>query len=162
MPHTRRRTNKRGKGLIQSGKSNVFYVVDIVGWSWSAAFGLWEVPGTAGKSYHDLRHLKVDGRFIQPAQFFGVEANFTFVPDERLNRENRGEAQPRSIGRLRLSEPVRALVSIPSDVVPCLLTMLCAEQFKYLVLSGAPARNRQSDLLFFSFETKFDIESVPQ
>jgi hypothetical protein len=162
MIHTRKRTNKPTKRLNKAVKSNVFYVVDIIRWSWGASFGLLEVPVNSGKSYHDLRHLKLCGRFIQPPQLSGVEANFTLVPDERLNRENENKAQLSSIGRLNLREEASALVSIPADILPCFLTMLCANQFKYVVLSGAPPRNRQANLYFLSFEMQIDNEDFKE
>ncbi|WP_404292127.1 hypothetical protein ACD578_07830 [Microvirga sp. RSM25] len=158
MAETRKRTMKRSQRPNQAVQSNVYYVAEIVKWSWGASFGLWEEPGKVGKSYHGIRHLKLCGRFVQPSQLSETEVQFTFVPDERLNRENQALAQLSSIGRLSLRAEAIGLVSIPADVLPCLLTMLCANQFKFLVLRGTPPRNHQVNLHFLSFEMQINSE----
>ena len=156
-----------GKARVSRKKSkrrveeHVYYVVEILGWEWSFMFGVSNAPDISGGPYDDYRHLKIEGRLIRPSRLRDRSVELVFLPDERLDRENRQNDRPMLVGHLSFHGSPNALMSMPADALPSVLAMLIAAKFKYVVLHGSVLRYRQTDLQSFRFEMQISDEDLP-
>ena len=162
----RKTSSRKGKAVHRRKpkrrtSDHVYYVVEIVGWDWSLMFGVSNAPHISGGPYDDYRHLKIQGRLIRPSRLQGRSLELIFLPDERLNREHRQNDRPTLIGHLSFHGQPNALMSIPADALPSLLSILTAEKFRFVVLHGSVLRYRQTDLQSFRFEMQIDDEDLP-
>jgi hypothetical protein len=151
-------SRKKSKRRVEK---HVYYVVEILGWEWSFMFGVSNAPQISGGPYDDYRHLMVHGKLIRPTRLQERSLELNLLPDERLNKEHRQNDHPTLIGHLSFHGRPSALMSVPADALPTLLTMLIAEKFKYVVLHGSALRYRQTDLQSLRFEMQIDEEDLP-
>lgn len=143
---------RRGRKPAQS--EAVWYVIAIEGWDWRFSFGV-EWRKDSADPYSDYRHLKLRGKMIRPLETKanGAEAAIVLVPWLTLNEGHREKHNPTSVGSLHFYRgQVEGGLSVPADVVPSLLTMLAANQFRYLTLEGTKAHYGQVEIKSYSFD----------
>jgi len=159
-PAKQKRTRRR-KRRRKPHNEPVYYVMQIESWDWSLSFGVSQSKHF-DDPYMDYRHLELNGRLLQPTNIKANMAEAILIPDKNLNEENRQQHQPKSVGSLNLSDgKLRALLSIPQDVLDTILQMLAAERFKYIVITGDKLHYRQAMVKSFRLECELDEDDLP-
>lgn len=127
------------------------YVVEIERWEWDFSFGV-SRHKDQGDPYHDYRHLKVWGQLTRPSRMKSKEAEVVFVPSQDLNEGKRERLTPTQVGRIQFYRgKMDGGLSMPSDVLPSLLTVLSAGRIRYLMLEGGKARYGNADITDYAF-----------
>jgi hypothetical protein len=156
---TKRKTNAKPKGEAK----DEYLVVPIERWSWGFSYGLDAVSGYRPGSRSDFRHLNVFGQFLRPRRLAGPRVELTFVrSDPPEKTDSPPLVIPDHIGSL-WSDPPRsrylAVLSMPSDVLPSLLTVLAADRLRYVVMVGVQRSPRDIDVREYRFV--MDDEDLP-
>lgn len=139
----------------------IYYVIEIADWEWGFMFGVNNMPRW-DDPYSDFRHLILAGTLLRPVATKTQSVQLTLMPDERLNREARQRNSPTQVGSIRLYRgQFEALLPIPADVLPPVLTMLTAGLLKFAVLTGEKLRYGHSSVRNFRLEMKLNSEDLP-
>lgn len=128
------------KRVLKQSERPVDYILLIRRWDWSYSFGLNSVKWDQDP-YMEFRHLTILGEFVAPRALNGHEAEFTVIPDERLNEAVRikNRTEPLAVGslaRIRGGGGYRGFLSLPKDALGQWLSMLVAERFQFIVGHG--------------------------
>ena len=139
----------------------VFYVVEIEGWEWSYSFGV-NRSRHVEDPYLEFRHLEIHGKLLRPQIVKAETVELVLMPDQRLNEANRQRNKPRGVGSLNLYKgELRALVSIPVDVLDPILQTLIAERLKFAVMDGTRLRYRQGLITHLRLDEALDEDDLP-
>jgi len=154
-PKSRKRRTRKPRGEV------VFYVVEIESWDWSFWFGVSNMPELDGP-FDDYRHLNMLGRMIRPAKYAGQQIRVSFLPNENLNPDRREKLKPKAIGGITTRKgDLSAVLSMPADVLPALLTMAMADRLHYLTMDGEKPRYGQGELKSFRLDMTYDEDGLP-
>lgn len=162
MTKALRTTPKRKKRRTDKPSNEiVFYVVEIESWDWSFWFGVSNMPEYDGP-YDDYRHLNIFGKVLRPQKYAGEQIRVSFLPNEHLNRGQREKSDPIAIGSIEARKgKMSAVVSMPADVLPALLTMATADQLRYIVMDGEKPRYGHGSLKSFRLDMTYDEDDLP-
>ena len=154
-------TARKKRARRKPRAENIYYVVEVDEWDWSFWFGVSNMPDWSGP-YDDYRHLDFKGRMLRPTKLKGEAVSLHFLPTRELNEGNREKIKSVSIGTMNTRRgQMDAVLSMPADVLPSLLTMATAEQLRYIVMQGEKPRYGRAMLLSFRFETRLDEDDLP-
>jgi hypothetical protein len=149
---------KKERSNSQAKESHLAVLVEIRSWQWDFSFGIGSTKWSIDP-YSDYRHLDVEGDVRYPPSLEKLPAKFVFLPDVKLNRENRQSDTPRAIGSLSKERNlISGLCSIPEDVLASLLGMLSANLLKSVTTYGTGFRYRKSILRNIRLSTSLDSE----
>jgi hypothetical protein len=117
------------------------YVVAIESWEWGLSFGLGD-PKYDFEPFRDYRHLQLRGTLLRPSQLKVPAVELTLLPDARLARKDWPENSPNGVGSLSLNTNrdrlLQGLLTLPTDALAQVLTVLAAGRFKYALMNGEP------------------------
>jgi hypothetical protein len=144
------------------------YDIEITGWSWGYHFGL-DDRKEAGDWYWESRQIKVQGHLIGEVGRRYASAEFVLIPnrdydrDRRIERDQRvGATRPSRVGTVEARDrALHGLLSLPLEAVPALVTVLAANQFKYMLIRGAKLFRRSAEVWGYSLETWVDADELP-
>lgn len=134
----KRRPTKRKTPRPQESE---FYVIQIERWDWSFSFGVNPVRKHLPEPYWDHRHLKIEGPLLRPKAAKAETATLTFLPQLDLDgsavAQMPASVQPKAVGNVSLrAGALQALLTMPHDVLPALLTALAAGRLRYVTMEG--------------------------
>lgn len=139
----------------------VFYVVEITNREWGYSFGVNNVRHF-DDPYLEFRHLNVRGKLLRPGGIKAETVELTFMPDKKLNEENRQHHEPKAVGSLSLNKGVlQGLLPLPADALEPILQMLTADRFRYVVMDGTKLRYRQGLVRDFRLSETLDEDDLP-
>jgi hypothetical protein len=156
---TKPKPKRKRKSVLDD---TAWYVVEIERWEWDFRFGV-SRHKEPGDPYDDYRHLKVWGQLIRPPKMKAKEAEVVFVPSEYLNAERRERLTPKQVGRIQFYRgKMDGHLSMPSDVLPPLLSALCGGRMRYLTLEGGKARYGNADITHYAFYMSMSDEDLSE
>ncbi|TAJ82896.1 hypothetical protein [Reyranella sp.] len=131
------------------------YSLSIERWEWDYSFGINEWKKHFRGTYREHRALTIHGVLHRPAGLIGTRAEVSFLPSDMEGRAQRLPEPPTSIGqmwRVRREQKFEVFVSLPSDVLPSLLSMLIAEKLRFVTLDGMVLFRGRTEIRRFSFD----------
>jgi hypothetical protein len=92
----------------------------------------------------------------------GRLARIDHAADPDMNPGRRKDLEPLAVGSLEAyDDRIAGLISIPTDVLPAILSMLIAKHFKFIVLGGDKLRHRRARLDRFWLDMRLDDDDMP-
>ena len=74
---------------------------------------------------------------LRPSRIKPDEVEVTFLPDRRLNENERKRDQPQSVGSFQIHHSaLQFLIPVPADVLPCVLQVMIAGRMRYVEMDG--------------------------
>ena len=153
---------KRMQARKATRQETVFYVIAIDNWEWSFTFGVSSIREDEG-AYADYRQLLLCGRLLAPSSVKAETVELALLPNEELNLgQERDRHQPISIGSVHVAQGhMSALISIPADALPSILTMVTAEVLRFAVLTGSKLRYGRTAITRMRLEMKLGEDDLP-
>jgi hypothetical protein len=112
--------------------------------------------------YSDYRHLELTGTLLRPTAIKAQMVQLVFIPDDRYNQDNWHLHKTGHVGTLSLHRGrLTGLFSLPSNVLPSLLTMLAADRFKFVTIAATKLRYGNAVAQDFRLDMNIDDDDLP-
>lgn len=130
------------------------YDIKITAWSWGYHFGL-NHRQEEGDSYWESKHIRIEGHLIGDVGLKYSSGEFTLIPNCNYDRDQRiGAPRPRHVGTIyAYGGTLRGLFDVPNEAVPSLVSVLAANQFRYMLIRGSSLFRRKANVWGYSLET---------
>ncbi|KAA0698103.1 hypothetical protein DTW90_14505 [Neorhizobium sp. P12A] len=152
---------KRKLQRRKAREEHVYYVIAINDWEWSYSFSSNHMKDRH-ELYNEYRHLHLIGKLLRPSQTKVETVRLTFLPNDAYNRDQWDRQVRAYVGTISLYRShMDGLFSLPSDILPNLLTMLTADKIRFAVLHGAKLHRGRADITGFRLEKSVNDDDLP-
>jgi hypothetical protein len=138
----------------------VDYIVEIEGWDWGYSLSL-NMERHPVDPYHEFRHLQISSK-LRPSGLKTDRAEVSLLPTFSMGEAQRKDFEPLALGGLdAYPDRIAASLGIPLDVLPSILQMLIAKQFRFILMRGTKFRYRSARLYGFRLEMRLTEDDMP-
>ena len=138
------------------------YVMAIEDWDWALNFSSATSRFDRGV-YSDYRHLHLRGPLLIPSRLKIASADVFLMPAPIADAEAWTGEKPESVGGVETLRGGRfeALLTMPLDALPSVLSMLIAGKFKFIDMHGERLFRRRARIHGYRLEMDIEPEDMP-